>query len=255
MIRSFVYLTSRFGLSGYLRHARATLTGKPTLIATNPPGVAHPIFLQCRSTDITTFDKVFTKKEYDFDVVEPPSVIIDAGANVGLASVYFANRFPHARILSVEPEADNFGLLRKNVQPYPNVIPIHAALWHENTEIDLVDPGFGQWGFVTEDRRESPAADARHRVKAVTVDRLMQEAGVDRVSILKMDIEGAEREVFSSSTSWLPRVDAIIVELHDRRKPGCSRSFDNGSNGFAQEWLQGENVFLSRGLCVVPRWR
>ena len=86
----------------------------------------------------------------DFEVEKPPRTLVDAGANIGLASLYFANRFPSANIIAIEPEQSNFDLLRKNVAPYETITPIRAALWHENGIIKLVDPErLGKWGFMT----------------------------------------------------------------------------------------------------------
>ena len=72
---------------------------------------------------------------------------MDAGANIGLASILFANRFPQAKIFAIEPEHDNFNLLADNVCTYDNIVPLHAALWGENATIHLTDPGDGAWGF------------------------------------------------------------------------------------------------------------
>lgn len=262
MLPSLNYYSSRFGLSGLLRHLRARLTGMPLLLSVQPDGIAFPFQLRCLTSDIPTFDKIFVSNEYAFDVDRQPSVIVDAGANIGLASIYMANRYPGARILAVEPEAGNFALLQRNTQPYPHITPVQAALWRENADIDLVDPGLGSWGFMTEgettpvEEQGTPMRRpaGRSRVRGTTVDRLIADHQIDRISILKMDIEGAEREVFENSSAWLARVDAMIVELHDRMKPGCSRSFDDGTPGFDHRWEQGENVYLSRvGSVVRPR--
>ena len=74
---------------------------------------------------------------------------------------------------------------------------------------------------------------------------------LDHVDFLKIDIEGAEREVFSDTSSWIEKVDSIIIELHEHLKAGCNRSFFCGSNGFDNEWLQGENVYLSRNNSIT----
>ena len=84
------------------------------------------------------------------------------------------------------------------------------------------------------------------------MDRLIDKYRLDRIDILIMHVEGAEKEVFSDTSSWIEKVDAIIVELHEHMKPGCVCSFYNGSNGFDHEWLKGENVYLSRGACMDP---
>ena len=72
--------------------------------------------------------QVFLDNEYDFRAVERPQVIVDAGANIGLASILFANRYPQAKILAIEPEHDNFNLLADNVRSYDNIVPLQAAL-------------------------------------------------------------------------------------------------------------------------------
>lgn len=252
---SLVFYTRRFGLLGYLRHLFARFTGSHPLIPVTPEGTAHPLYLRSVSSDIPTYDKVFVQQEYRFTVASDPSVIVDAGANIGLAAIYFANRYPTARVIAIEPEPDNYALLARNTERYPNITPVRAALWSANTDIDLVDRGRGSWGFMTETPLDpaGPGVPAtRSSVRAVTIDRLMDELEIDRISILKVDIEGAEREVFADSSAWLARVDAAIVELHDRLKPGCRSSVDRGTAGLEHRWEQGENAYFSRPGFLTP---
>ena len=207
-----------------------------------------PVYLRHGTSDLATYDQIFTNQEYDFITNIPPKVIVDAGANIGLASVYFANRYPESKIIAIEPEESNFELLQKNIMPYENIIPLHAALWDKNEEINLVDPGLGKWGFMTEEKesQEKSLAKLCHLVPGMTVDRIIEDYDLLKIDILKIDIEGAENEVFNDTSSWIGDVNAMIVELHERMKTGCNRSFYNGSNGFDNEWKQGENVYLSR---------
>lgn len=246
---------SRFGASGLLTALKVKLGSSNDLFEVKRKDVRAPFYLRLKSSDIPTFDQVFVLQEYDFAVLRSPKIIVDAGANIGLASIYFANKYPDAKIIALEPEQSNFKLLEKNVSPYPNVVPVQAALWHKNEEINLIDPGLGQWGFMTESATSSAASqgDFRHLVKAMTVDMVMRSFNLERIDILKIDIEGAEKEVFSDSSSWIESVDALIVELHERMKEGCNSSFYNGSKGFIDMWEQGENVYLSRGNCLKRR--
>jgi len=172
-------------------------------------------------------------------------VIIDAGANIGLASIFFANKCPEAKIISIEPEAENFRLLTKNTAPYPNIVPVQAALWDKNETIHIVDPGHGFWGFVT--RKACLSDRYLHSVEGLTIDKIMEEYRLASIDILKIDIQGAEKEVFRDTSSWIGKVRALIIELHEYNRPGCTRSFYNGSNGFDHEWHQGENIYLTRG--------
>lgn len=81
-----------------------------------------------------TFGEVITWNMYATRLHQSPRVIVDAGANIGLTAVYFANQFPAARILALEPESSNYALLCKNTAAYPQ-----AALWSSTATLDLVD--------------------------------------------------------------------------------------------------------------------
>jgi FkbM family methyltransferase len=239
-----------FGLGGFYRLLRARVLPGAQEFQVCVPGAGKPVALRADTSDIGTYVQIFVEREYDFETLEQPSVIIDAGANIGLASVYFANKFPNAKIIAVEPEASNYSLLERNVSPYERIVPLHCALWGENSRIKLVDPGFGKWGFQTHASEQAKAADVRDEVEAVTVDRIMRDHGIEFIDVLKMDIEGAEKEVFENAAPWIDKVGILIVELHERLKQGCSRSFYNATNDFDLEWQRGENIFLARsGKC------
>ena len=245
--------------SGFLRGVYSTLFKVPQIITVNRTHCRFPFRIRFASSDIDTLQQIFLWHEYDVKVDAQPAVIVDAGANIGLAAIYFANVFPEAKIIAIEPEQGNFELLRENVAPCGAIIPLQAALWHKNEDIDLVDPGRGHWGFVTRGKEdglgasESAQGAVCHRVRAITVDWLMDEYGLDRINILKIDIEGAEKEVFSDASAWIGKVDSMIVELHDHFKPGCLESFHEGAKGFDEEWSQGENVFVTKKGVLARR--
>ncbi len=237
------------GFRGFLCSIIAKLSNSTIFFQLHRQCCKHPFLLRIPSSDIPTYKQVFLKQDYDFLVKQPPKIIIDAGANIGLSSIYFANKYPDAKIIALEPEKSNFELLKQNVAPYPAIIPVQAALWNKNEEIHLIDPGHGKWGFMTEMRHPSKKLPGKicHPVQAITVDKIMKDYGLSKIDVLKIDIEGAEKEVFSDTSSWFEKVDAIIIELHERMKAGCNRNFYCGSKGFEYEWQQGENIYLSRG--------
>jgi FkbM family methyltransferase len=240
------------GLSGLIKAIKAKVTNSTFYFKLERQDCKYPFQLRIPSSDISTYKQVFINQEYDFLVKTQPKVIVDAGANIGLATIYFANKYPGAKIITIEPEQSNFELLKENIALYQNVIPIQAALWDKNEKINLLDPGLGKWGFMTEKNEPSESLPGNfcHAVSAMTVEKIMQDYNLEKIDILKIDIEGAEKEVFSDTSPWIEKVDSIIVELHERMKAGCNRSFYCGSNGFANEWNQGENVYLSRGNCL-----
>lgn len=243
------------GFRGLVSIIRSKITGTRTELEITSKEIKFPVYLRTLSSDISTYVQVFINQEYDFDVKKLPKNIIDAGANIGLASIYFSNRFPNSQILSIEPEKNNFELLKKNVAQYKNIIPIHGALWNQNKEIDLVDPDRGKWGFMTQgnNTNEESLGEKCHRIQGITVDEVMKKHDIQFVDILKIDIEGAEREVFHDASRWIEKVDALIIELHDRMKSGCNRSFYNATNNFDEEWYQGENLYVARNQGCLTR--
>jgi len=241
------------GAKGVAAGMIGKLSGQPRIVAIRAirgDGLLSPIFLRVPSTDAAAYEQIFLQGEYDFEVARPPAVIVDAGANIGLASIYFAIRYPSALILAIECEKSNFEILKLNVKQYGNVIPIQAALWKSDGELRIVDPGLGKWGFMTAEK--SVDDELAPKTRALTLKSIMRDHEISHIDILKVDIEGAELEVFGESLGWIDSIDTIIAELHDRLKPGCERVFANATADFAERWSQGENIFVSRrDSCVV----
>jgi len=221
-----------FGWPGIIAGVGKRTVGWPRTVTTRPPGAEHPFTLRVRTSDERVYTEIFLRGAYAVDLAFTPQVILDAGANIGAATVFFANRYPNATIIAVEPEASNFALLVRNVRPYSRVLPIRSALWNHNGEIG-VSPAeplsgvSGPWAFVT---REEAAGD---RVPALTPEALMRQAGVSLIDLAKVDIEGAELELFQSA-EWLSGVRCLMIETHDRFRPGCSAAVNAAMGGFGQ---------------------
>jgi FkbM family methyltransferase len=218
--------------------------------------VRFPFHIRVRTSDYSCYRQIFVDQEYAFETCRHPLVIIDAGANIGLASIYFANRFREARIFAIEPERSNFRILSRNCEPYEQITAIDAALWHENTEVQLVDPGTGKWGFMSEavGRKGGSTRRDHHLARGLTVDHLFDKYEIDHVDILKIDIEGSEKEVFSERPTWLHKVDTLVIETHDWLRPGCERSVNLATSDFDDRWRLGENQIITRRRgCVVRR--
>ena len=171
---------------------------------------------------------------------------MDVGANIGLASIFYANKHPQARILAIEPEPSNFEMLRKNVQQYPNITPLPLALWKEDAALKIANSEGDYWGFRIEEVGHSIDSFRQDLIHGTSLDRLMKAHGLDYIDLLKVDIEGAEKEVFESSAAWIDRVGAIAVECHDRFRPGCTESVRKATSAFDPVRHGGDIVFLIR---------
>jgi len=123
-------------------------------------------------------------------------------------------------------------------------------VWKENTEIEIIDPGLGHWGFRT-DVSGAPGGGKSSMVPAVTVDRLMKDHGLAGFDLVKVNIEGAEKELFEDASAWIDQVGVLIVALHDRFRPGCSEVVHKAVSGFTSRFVSGEHSFLRKEpLCM-----
>ena len=94
------------------------------------PRLRHPFILRAGTSDVNVFEQIFVNREYDFKLHNYPGLIIDGGANIGLASIRFANKFPRAEIIAVEPDNSNFEMLIKNTANYENIRLIKSGIWN-----------------------------------------------------------------------------------------------------------------------------
>ncbi len=216
-----------------------------SVMARGWPGVS--VWLRSRSTDILSYRQIFLEGVYavDWGSGPGPSVIVDAGANIGMASVWFAVRYPSATIIALEPEPANYRMLVRNTGRFPNVKALNMALWHEHGELRMSDPGLGNWGF-TVCRQTNRQNLSGKPVAATTVDELMGRFSLTGIDILKIDIEGSEKEVFEHAEPWIGKVDLICVELHDRHRPGCSAAVAKVTSGFVELAPRGDTKVLRR---------
>jgi FkbM family methyltransferase len=137
-------------------------------------------------------------------------IIVDGGANAGYSSLFFASRFPEAIVLAVEPNPGSHEILLRNVSRYRNVIPVQAALWRDESGVDLEFEEHGSWAVRTvAPRKDRPAT------RSVTLEGLLENVPGARLLICKLDIEGAEREVCAASAKVLQSAACVIAETHD----------------------------------------
>jgi FkbM family methyltransferase len=244
-------LVSYASLFGWARSlalvARESVPPRPRRTTIAVPRSGVELRVRLGTTDLLTVAHVFGPEGYDLDYGVSPRLIIDAGANLGASSVFFAQRFREAVVLALEPEPENFELMSQNVEPWPQIRPLACALWSEEATLELFDPGIGHWGFrVRESSQVRDKPGTGIAVQALPIARLLELAGADRIGLLKLDIEGAEREVLNRACGWIDRVDTLVAELHDRYRPGCSAAFARATADFPVRFERGENVVARR---------
>lgn len=200
------------------------------LMRVRVPGVMSPVFLRAHTSDIEAFCQIFVHGELDEPTGREVRSIVDAGANIGLAAVFLANKYPQADVLALEVSEGNVSLLRMNVSGYPRIRQMTAGLWSHQTGLRIVNPDDAPWAFrVDEVPVGSPGAIPS--IGVVDAARFFRSGFID---LLKMDIEGSELAVLNrDSDAWLPLVGRLMIELHDRFAPGCSEALDRAIARFS----------------------
>lgn len=210
-----------FGVSQGLRFSYLKQAKKKRLVSFTPKYLNHLVWLRTNSSDFVVYRDIFFNKQYDVHPSEEPEVIVDAGANIGLATLFFANKFPKARIIAIEPEPENFSILKKNAEQYPNVTCMNKAVWYKKTKLNIQNSEEGSWAFSVTSAEQ--ATDGS--IEAITFDEIINLSESGKLDMVKIDIEGAEKELFSNfSPRWASKIKTLIVETHDRVKPGCTKA-------------------------------
>lgn len=205
-----------------------------------------PLVLRRDTSDRAVFQQVFEYGNHAIELGLTPSTIVDCGAYTGLSPVYFANRYPHATIIAIEPESANFQLCLRNSEAYPQIKHVQAALWNENRELSLLDPRHAAYGYRVGATGEETAYQKLESVAGITAQKLMADWHLEQIDLLKVDIEGAEVEMFADAPCWIERVGVLIIELHERFRPGCEKAVYTAVVGF--DWVaeRGENLVFAR---------
>lgn len=207
----------RFGVSTAFALARAVLF-KPELFSVRIPELGRRVWLRTGNTDLEVLKQVLAYKQYESPLPFPVKTIIDAGANIGLSTLAFHIRFPEARILAIEPDRANLEMLRRNVAGIHQITIIPGALWSHRTQLSFLEEANASFASRL-------SQEGKNTVEAYGLADLLAQYGIEQVDLLKVDIEGAEKQVFEKgSETWLPKVSALMIELHDWIVPGASRS-------------------------------
>jgi FkbM family methyltransferase len=192
----------------YLRYVLSVTTPlpRPRPAHVRVRGLARPVVIG-DGGELAVLRDVLIEREYATE--SEPRVILDIGANAGFATLYFKSRYPAARVIAVEADWRAYKRLLENVQGLDGVSTYHAAIGtQDGTTSFFCSTDSSICSSLT--RRSD--ADEEVSVETLTLDTLLERAAVDRVDLLKLDVEGAEADVLP--TAPLERINEIIAELH-----------------------------------------
>jgi FkbM family methyltransferase len=219
-LRRFGPKAAFFFFSANLR--RKSGSPRQTLHRLPLKGLAHPLSLCEGRSDPLFFGQIFLDQEFGPTRSLDLSSIIDLGGNAGLASVWFLNTFPRARLITIEANPDNYPSLDANLGPYGDrAIIVKGRVWWRQTPLALIRRLNESDAAV---REAVPGDDPGCLMEGWDVPALMERAGFTHIDLLKVDIEGAEIDLLlKDADRWLPLVRHLSIELHG---PECEAAFE-----------------------------
>lgn len=213
--------------------------GRRAEITMHPPSLLHPVKLRVGSSDLATYHQILVEEFYGSLCDLDPEIIVDCGANSGLASAFFLSRFPRAKVIALEAFPDSAELCRRNLAPYgPRARVLAAGVWSHACRLVLEARRGEEWGV-----RVRPA----HPGEAGDIDAIgLADLGLSRIDLLKVDIEGSEEAVLTEGAeAWLPTVRNMAIELHG---PGCERALWNALAAYEADAGTAADMTILRNL-------
>jgi FkbM family methyltransferase len=163
---------------------------------------------------ITLWDTFFYQYHLPLRPLANVRRVVDLGANIGLTALSFALRYPQADVLAVEMDANNATLCARNLAPFsPRCQVLQAAVWSNSGAIEYEDDSIHLAGHRVSNLG-TVFGGTKKRAPAKTIDEIFRQFDITHVDYLKIDIEGAEAEVFRGQMGWARQVRSLGVEIH-----------------------------------------
>jgi len=206
---------------------------KSVIFDYNINNIPFTISIRKNSSDLIVFNQIIKNKEYR-DIVDfflkhklNLATVIDAGANIGLTSLFFKAYFPDTKIIALEPSEDTFKILCNNVlnNNLKDITTLKKGLWGHSTYLSP-DTSFRDgldWAFrltETSDKNDSS-------IEVISIPDIMEQYNLTSIDFLKIDIEGGEVSVFNNTLNldWLNNVNVLAIEIHDEFD--CRKDIEN----------------------------
>ncbi len=172
----------------------------------------HRIYYRSKSSDPKHIERLLLlgqRCEYNLPRNIAPEFILDAGSQIGLATLFFSEYFPDARIVCCEPSSDNLKLLKLNTAHLPNVTILHCALGKRTGAGNVLQPVASDYANVKVVENSSGG------IPIYDYNEVLKLSGVPRFDLIKVDIEGSEYPFISSMDDHqLAQCKWIVGEVH-----------------------------------------
>jgi FkbM family methyltransferase len=156
------------------------------------------------------FKGSFEKKEIEIcnNYVNDKSIILDIGANIGLHSLYFSRIVKNGLVLAFEPSRETFMLLLQNIKGIGNILPLNIGASDSTKIADF---------YIASDNAYSGLKDTKRKpikfseiVLCTKLDDLVSKLNLDRIDLIKIDVEGFEQYVFYGMDDILNKYHPVV---------------------------------------------
>lgn len=179
------------------------------------------IFLR-PDADESVVAEIFNWQEYRAaeDVIKKSRFpIVDIGAHIGIFSLYVKALNPVGEIYALEPEEENFALLKKNISgnDLEDIKIFRVAMTGESGERKLIlEADSINHHLLDSDSEDEIEEKKCVKVQGISFRDFLRKNNISKISLLKMDIEGGEYEIFESmSADDFGKVQNAILEYHN----------------------------------------
>jgi len=196
---------------------RVNLLGNMILVRSLTPDLS--VALSSLGEEFSVLSGLLDKK---FD-----GIIVDAGGYIGTAALKLSTMYPNAKIVTIEPSSENYKILEQNIKNIKNITAIRAALVPiPRGDIVLSNRGTGEWGYtIVNNPNDNPGATEIEKIKTITLSEIRAMFDHKEIGLMKLDIEGGEKDLIEHDSKSLHDIYAIFAELHDRIVGGCTDAF------------------------------
>lgn len=221
------------------RHLRSS-NDKQSALQIHIPSIRSDCSIRIPGTDLDTLSEIFVHRVYEGIICreKDPSYIVDLGANIGLATLYMANAFPRSSIFAVEPDPGNYAILKRNVAGLvakSRCTTVNAAVWGRDTSLVAGIPTAGGYDAIQVRESTGHALGNGNQVEGMSMDSIFAASRFPRIDVLKIDIEGAETQLFQGNLNWLDKVSTIAIEFHGTSRDQSGFDAAVEAHGFSVE--------------------
>ena len=202
----------------------------------------YSVWVRPGTCDVILYSAILVHEQYGRAPLKNPRTIIDCGANIGFATAYFLWKNPEAHVIALEPDPINYNLCKKNVQQFGKRITlVNGAVWGSAGPMRVKGDNLGTWASTVVPARDGTISS--ETIEGFDMPTLFDRYDIRTVDILKMDIEGAEFEIFTAENlDWISRVRCFQIELEDDK---CKQAFFRALANWPFRFLRHSEVTIA----------